>query len=1079
MDTAYGNEIKTFQKDVVKFARNDLKYAVDGGLVTRSEAAKMLEKNPNYVPTYREAEIKDYAETFEQFDDISSLGAFRKREGSSSDFSPLYSSLVARNSMIIKKTELNNVLRIVGEATTTKNIAPEKLAKELSEEDTVNSIKNVAYINSDADGISRATYFDAEKNTYVTIPVPHDIVRGLREWSGEEQLAFLKWKLVGDKTVGDITRAMAKGNKLFKDLITGWNPLFGLRNIVGDTQTALSYTQYGMYNYARNYGRAIHQMMTNGDLFKAYKEGGGLYSTLVKDSSEGYMKLSKTVLTSPIRALEEFNNALETIPRFTEFCASAEDSYIKKYGKKGLKNLTPSEKANLIASKLDRKSRILAVSDAKEVTVNFARSGRVGRLLNSSLVPYFNPALQGIYKMGKTGYNAFQNNIGSGMLYMTKLLSIGAGASVAWELAMSNNDEYQQLSSYTKNQYYCIPIGDGHFLKLRKSRDLSSIATPFEHWYRTAIVQTPDGTTVEAFKQGWEQIGPVNPLTDNIFSPLWRLHTGKNWYGGEIETEDDKILIAEGKSNQVWDEDTSQLAIAIGNMSAVKKLGISPKRIDNLLDGYTGMIYDLGISQSSLSAKEYGRYTPIINNFVVDSVVKNQNGSNFYLECDKHYKVLNKYENEHLNLNDKEYKEAKAWVEKYSYESGTLTRGINELQMDESIDPKTKYAMLRELKRAQGKIQKAGLNNEDITIDSIGTVADVLGIDKTFSSESIMHRNKDDNGEWKANTWFDTYAKVKETDAYKKANKQGKAKLQKDYYAVYKASAKVELDAGGSTLYPDYTTTTLAKELTTVNADGKKISKHVKNAFTSYLTKDGEVKWTQERVDEYIKNKGNLKTWTKTYSALHAGKKEANIEYVNDMQRGEKALAISTYAEGSIDREYAVVGVERKVSAARWAKEDDVKLTKLHKFITDNKLDSDSSAEDIEKAIKKAKWIDTDRIAAEVYTLVYGKAYGSKTPFGNLPSFAIDGDMLSNSYGSGKHYRRRRHRHRRRGHSGSGSSGSGSSKGGEGSYAKWLKANGYSTSKSTSGTAFKSNLTEAFRKRQLKNLQNTTSRTKK
>lgn len=1086
-ENKYGKQLTDFQEDIVKFAKNDMQYAVDGGLMSNDFAKNLLKRNPNYVPTYRVQDIKDY-KNLEQFDDISAQGALKKREGSDLAFAPLYNSLVARNATYVKKTEMNNLLKIVGNSTTANKVELETLAKEVGEDKAIEALQSVVYVNKNKEGIHIATYFDGEKQ--INMPIPADAVRGLKAWSGEEQLAFLKWRIAGDLEVGDVARAISKGNRLFKDLITGWNPIFGAKNVVRDTQTALVNTQYGVGNYIRNYGRAVYQMMNNGDLYKAYKESGGLYSTMIKDSTEGFTKISKMAITAPVRALEALNNAMETIPRFTEYCASAEHSYIEKYGEKSLANLSPREKCAVIASKMDREARVLAISDAKEVTVNFARSGAFGRLLNTSAVPYFNPALQGLYKLGKTGRVAFQKSTADGLKYIGKLMAVGAGASVLYEEMMRNNEEYQQLSSYTKNTYYCIPIGDGHFLKVPKARDLSAVSTIPNHLFR-AKIGTKDGTTLEAFKTSWEQVGAVNPFTDNIASPVWRLQTGKNWYGEDLETEDDKLLIAMGKSNQVWDENTSQVAVSIGNLPFVKTMNsrllksedlqkyiLTPKKIDSLLDGYGGMIYDLGISQSAISAKEYGGYTPFINNFVVDSIVKNRNSQDFYLEADKHYKTMKYYEENNLDLSDKEYKKAKKWVEQYSYEASTITRGINEIQMDKSIPAKKKYQMLRELKRTQSTIQKAGMDGKDIKIDTLGAVADVIGIDRTFSNETLMHRSKDTDGSWKQNTWFDSYASLKKSDAYAKANANGKKKLQKDYYAIYKSVANCEVNNGGSSMFPDYTTLAIAYKTTKKNADGGKVHKGVTGIF-----KDMTFESTQKKVDEYVdKYGGSMKSWGKTYKALNDTRDKLDVEYTNDLSKGEKALGLVEADAKTSDREYFITGVLPKTTPARWGNKDGVTTSKLHKFIKENNINQYTDKEEIQKAIGKASWIKGDRMKAEVFALTYGY-FKKNTPYGTLPQFDLDGDIVEGGSSYGGHGRRGwghrgwGHRRRRRRKGGGG----GSSSGGEGAYAKWLKANGYTadtTPKKTSASSSssKSSLTEAFRKKQLKNLQNSTGR---
>lgn len=1047
---AYGKELRQYQKDIVKFARNDLQYAIDGGMVQASEAKKWLERNPNYVPAYRSVEL-DAFDDMQAFDDISVKSGMKKRKGDNDlDLVPLYNSLVARNSKILKQTELNHMLNFVSQSVTLNKIDKGTLKKELSDEEVVNSLSSAVFITKDKQKTSFVHFFDEATGEMKSMPIPNDGARGLASWTGEEQLAFLKFKSV--KTVIGLS---TKANQMFKNLITGWNPIFGAKNIVRDTQTALINTNYGIGNYIRNYGRAIHQMYTGGDLYKLYKQSGGQFATMVKGETD-LGKLRTKAITKPIEALEELNNMMETIPRFAEFCASAEHSFKKQVGEEEFKRLKAQGQTTLtyhMAKKMKRDDVAVAISDAKEVTVNFARSGQIGKLLNSSLVPYFNPALQGLYKVYKKGQESFQKDVMEGLTYITKIGTLGVASGVIFEEVMQGNKDYQQLSSYTKNTYYCIPLGDGHFLKVPKARDLSAVQIPFEHLIRTAQIGTADGDWKEAFKTSWEQIGAVNPFTDNILSGLYQFKTGKNWYGGDIESVDDKPLIAIGKSNQVWDENTSILARYLGNTEFCMKHKISPKKIDNLFDSYMGMVYDLGISQTSISAKEHGFMSPVISNFVIDSVVKNQNGSNFYEEGNKYYNIKN-YAEKNGETDSAEYKEAMKWIETYNYPSSTVSQAVNMIQMDENMDGRAKYQKLRRLKEVQNEIQRAGLNGEPLKIDALGECAEILGVERVFGSKEMMHKDED-----KSNTYYDAYASMKELPEYVNGSPAKQKKMRKDFYAIYRNASEAEINAGGSTLYPDYTTVALSAKLTNKNRDGNKMNAEVKKLMfgTAFESK-------QRIINDYVdKYGGNMKTWTKTLKCLHEAKDAVGAEYVNDLNHGVEALALAKGKQD--DRAYFITGTKTmyKINCARWANKDGITAEKFNEWYKKNKFNEYTDKDEIVKAINNTSWIDTDRKKAEVYGLAY-YYFQKSNAFGSIPAFKMDGDVGVSSGGSG----RRGWGHHRRGHHGGGGGG-GRAK--VGSYEAWLKSHGYGATSTASSTA--SSLTEAFRKKQLEQLKKT------
>ena len=119
-------------------------------------------------------------------------------------------------------------------------------------------------------------------------------------------------------------------------------------------------------------------------------------------------------------------------------------------------------------------------------------------------------------------------------------------------------------------------------------------------------------------KMWWKQIGPVSPLSDNLFYAPIRIQKGKNWYGGYINSYDDADLIKAGQSYKAADEDTSLVAYGIskslnsgadklGKMLGLDKSQIlalkqkvwTPKQFDDLMDSYMGIIYDSTIKETS------------------------------------------------------------------------------------------------------------------------------------------------------------------------------------------------------------------------------------------------------------------------------------------------------------------------------------------------------------------------------------------------------------------------------------------------------------------------------------------------
>lgn len=120
-----------------------------------------------------------------------------------------------------------------------------------------------------------------------------------------------------------------------------------------------------------------------------------------------------------------------------------------------------------------------AFYESTDVTVNFRRGGVISRQVNV-FVPFFNGSVQGVDKFCRTATaqdapKSERKKVIRGRIPMYLV----AGAAIAALIYGVNNadDEkkknYQQLSNYTKNSYWCIPIGDGKYFAIPKPRELA------------------------------------------------------------------------------------------------------------------------------------------------------------------------------------------------------------------------------------------------------------------------------------------------------------------------------------------------------------------------------------------------------------------------------------------------------------------------------------------------------------------------------------------------------------------------------------------------------------------------------
>jgi len=123
---------------------------------------------------------------------------------------------------------------------------------------------------------------------------------------------------------------------------------------------------------------------------------------------------------------------------------------------------------------------------AMDITVNFRRGGHVARELNK-VIPFFNASVQGLDKFRRwiTAEDIKKEDRAKVVRSRTLTYFAVSGALAALFYAINNGDDeekedYHQLSNYTKNSYWNIPLGDGKYFAIPKPRELGVLSSFFE-----------------------------------------------------------------------------------------------------------------------------------------------------------------------------------------------------------------------------------------------------------------------------------------------------------------------------------------------------------------------------------------------------------------------------------------------------------------------------------------------------------------------------------------------------------------------------------------------------------------------
>ena len=574
-------EFEQLSQDVYAYYRNQLQNEADAGLISAKERELLNQLYPHYVPVITE-EMGVKPTQNGRFAGVADV--HKNREGN------------VRNLIPIDEAMARNTLSSVAAAK--RNLFGVRLLEgALSERGKVGRDVQSVY---DADipyGTDDVPRLDNEFMVWVdgsptVMRVSNPLMEGVNSMMPKQV------------NKNELLELMRKGNTAFKIGVTSANPAFLVRNGIRDIQDAVTYTK-DLKSFVKNYPKAYQEIMQDGEMWQLYKSMGGTGDSFF-DYEKGLMKKDpKNPVGGFIAKMQSLNEMVEQAPRLAEFMST-----IQKGGT-GYENVQR------------------ALLDAADVTVNFGRSGELTKALNSTVVPFLNPSVQGTSKFIR---NLSQGNVKAWVRTIAKMSLAGLLPSLINELVLGDDEEYQMLSDSVKDNYFLFPIGDGRFFRLPKGRAGMPVGNLATRAVRAARGQEPD--MLSYLQSTIDSTAPQNPFKNNLLAALNDSQLfdsdspGRTWYGGQIEPERLRSL----EPGDRTDENTDAFSTMAG-----KAMGISPKKINYLLDQYTGFAGDMLLPLMTPAARE----NLLVSNFVTDSVMSNRLADDFYSAKDQAQQAFN------------------------------------------------------------------------------------------------------------------------------------------------------------------------------------------------------------------------------------------------------------------------------------------------------------------------------------------------------------------------------------------------------------------------------------------------------
>ncbi len=640
---------KTAAKDIYEYQNNLMKYwCVDMGGMSESLFKALQKRYPHYVPFYRAINKKGgIKRTF-----ANQRTPINRAKGSGEAIINVLESIMYNTEKFVKFGTRNRVMQnlanyadnVKGFGNFMEKVPPNKISHVIDISGKIENLKNVMSGLNDSDFSSLSEALDDILGSSVTDYTPVAI-------AGKQIVTVLKngkfeYYQIHDKALFDAVANMTPKQlgtfaKLSRKilmptnlLITQFNYLFGSKNVIRDFQTGYAHTQ--AYNtlaeYTAGYFRALGHIWKNSPEYKEYKSvGGGHMSNFsgcvdqlqkalhdIEQKDKGLARrMAYSIIHHPIESIVSLNEVMETIPRLAEY-------------------------EGMIKNGADRQASSFAAAD---ITVNFNRSGEIGRELNS-VFRFSNAAVQGMDKEIRTFTTGGKKNILKHIMRYVASAILTTALIEAWNRKDKDSRKaWDNLANYQKNNFYCLYIGNGNFFKLPKAREVSVLNTLIERSIDYAFGNK------DAFYQFGEYLGNTilpgyiptsldakealhDVFGETIISGFTDVAFNEDFKGSPIVN---RSLENEAKKNQ-YDNKTSWLAYSLGQL-----MNISPMKADHLIDTYTGIFGKINRALGAKDSKQIDGTLGLKNTFTADS---SYSTDAFYYMYDRRDKAEEKFKND-------------------------------------------------------------------------------------------------------------------------------------------------------------------------------------------------------------------------------------------------------------------------------------------------------------------------------------------------------------------------------------------------------------------------------------------------
>lgn len=478
----FKEKYEPYAKQVAQYSQDLLDYSVKSGLVSKEVADMLRKRYPDYVPFSRVFNELEKTNVYSGGGGVASLSRqtlIRKIEGSERQIESPIQSLLAKTNDAFKQGE--------------KNIAGKLLVSYKDLPGNPFQLKDIT--GEEIKGKSTITFFeDGEKKVFETTP---DIARAAKSLN-VQQLNILG-------------KIFAFPVRLARLGITGLNLPFIGANIAKDAVSAFINSTHGLKTSMANpvnFVRSLFSAVAHDELYQEMVRAGGAGTTfdIARNQAGTTVSSIRAGRNLPSKILYNVTHPGELLRAVEDIVGRGEEfTRIQQY--RGVKE------AELKAGATPESATVAAARQARDATVNFARRGEWGTVLNSVFL-YINAGIQG----SRTLLRSLKNKPAETVVKIAVSALFPMAATTAWNLKDPKRREaYNDIAEYEKqNNLIIIPpnptkdaSGKWNVIKVPLSQEINNLVSTT----RRAIEMAYGGDPLKFIDFADAVIGTVSPVT--------------------------------------------------------------------------------------------------------------------------------------------------------------------------------------------------------------------------------------------------------------------------------------------------------------------------------------------------------------------------------------------------------------------------------------------------------------------------------------------------------------------------------------------------------------------------------------